>query len=256
MSLKCNITPEIENKATIQLLPNGSAWHASMYNDSTLYNFFLSISSAIVDFKKDACALIDEFFCTRHNKLSSEWFEEYGLPNQCDPRGETLCLLANGLDSNLGFTEILEDALQRIGITATVINEITNNIPLTISIILSPESPILEGCFYYAGGVNLPSSQTICGTPLEDLGCNATDPDDPSNPNSMVAVDADTYVTTPNSCGFIAGEPTIECNDELIASLPITGIIPDLSCVFEDFVPLGIKINYYLGNKTNPVLGG
>ena len=256
MGLNCNITNQKENEATMQLLPNGSAWHSSLYSESNLYNFFLSISSAIVDFKRDACLLIDEFFCSRHSALSAEWLEEYGLPDRCDPAGETLCLLANGLDENLGFSQILEDALQRLGITATVINEAPNGTPLTVSIVLSAGSDIFAGCYYYAGGTNLSTSSTVCGIPIEDFGCNAVDPDDPSNPNGLVAVDPDTYVSTTTECGFIAGDASISCDDALIGGIPLTGLIPDLSCVLEDVVPLGIKLNYYLGNKDTPVLGG
>lgn len=255
MTLNCNITNAQENEAMMQLLPRGRAWYSAVYNDSNIYNFYLSISSAIVDFKRDACDLIEEFFCSTQTQLNDEWLREYALPNACDPRGETLCLLANGLDANLGFEQVLEDALERLGVTATVVNESPNGVPLTISIVLSSSSNILQDCFYYAGNNNFSQSVTVDGVPISDLGNNATDPTTPSDPDGMFAVDPTTYVAATTSCGFVAANPTIECPNALKAGVPLTSVIPNLTCIFEDIVPLGIKINYYLGDKTNPILG-
>lgn len=244
------INLENQIKAFSMLFPRGQAWEGIKDINSNLYKFAKSISRAIVDYKTLAFSLLEEMHCTTMNQTRDLWLQEYGLPNVCDPRSETLCLLANGIDIDSTLEEIVIDALDRIGLEATFLDEAVNNKPLLYSIFLNENSPAFQDCRFYAGSTA--SEKRICGFPFPSQRY-ASDPQDFLNDKTLKASDPSTYINV--SCGFFAGDYGSAVDNQLYAGKSLTKLIPNLSCVFEQIIPLGFRVNFYYGDYDNPIFG-
>jgi hypothetical protein len=246
--INCNVDLIKQTKAILTFLPNGILQKTASDTLSVLHNFLKPIAQMIIDFRIEACALLAESKCNTADKLKPLWLAEYGLPNACDPRGETLCLLANGFPESYTLKEIIEDTLLRLGITADVIDESENNQYLTLSVIINENSDIFQSCFYVAGSPT--SQQRICGVDFTGiLGvANVNNPcDDDFNVANIETI-------TNVNCGYNASDVAVS-DGSLIASKEISDLIPNLSCFFEQVIPLGYAINFYFNNKQIQIEG-
>lgn len=135
------------------LFPRGRAWDNVMIIGTNLNNLCFALAEVIVDFKNDVYKMYKEIYFSTHTSLTNDLrLVEYGLPNSCDPLAQTLGIIENGLDTTKTRVEIIEQALLFLGIDATVTDEIVNDIPKTLSIIIDSGSEIFGNCLQPMGG--------------------------------------------------------------------------------------------------------
>lgn len=237
-------------QSTYMLFPNGKIWDSVRDVNTNIHKLIKAFCASKNDAKVWLCGLLPEMFCSTQSLTNDRWLAEYGLPNACDARAETLCLLANGINPDLKLKDICEDALLRLGLQADFIDESVNGVLLTYSIIIDENSPVLQDCRYYAGSYH--ADKRICGDPVP-TSWYASDESNLLNTKTTYAQDETTMID--EQCGFFAGDIGSNVADQLFASKSITQLIPNLSCVFEQIVPLGFKINFYDSNKSNPIFG-
>lgn len=140
---------------TASLFPRGIAWDNVMVIGTNLNNLCRAMSEMVVDLKAEILRFYKEIFFTTHTSLTNDLrLAEYGLPNACDPNSLTLGLIENGIDKTKTRVEIIEDALTYIGINADVIDEIVNDIPKTLSIVINSDSDIFNGCLQPIGSAS------------------------------------------------------------------------------------------------------
>lgn len=245
-------------KATIPLWPLGQTWELITETSSNLYAFHKVLCTEVVEIKSYIKLMYAEFYCSQHTSLSDDiWKREYGLPSPCDPRSQTLCLIANGLPKELTISEIIQFALAIIGITASVINEeVETNVTLTYSIIIESSSEIFGDCLVFMGANQIsfdPGNAAIdpdAGVDDESL---AIDPDSLTTPNAALkAVDPD-KITQTICPPYVADSENPTCENQMYLSETPYNLIPVLRCIFEDFIPEGYDVYFYLDNKNNPL---
>lgn len=135
------------------LFPRGRAWDNVMVIGTNLNNLCFALAEVIVDFKNDVYKMYKEIYFSTHTSLTNDLrLVEYGLPNSCDPLAQTLGVIENGLDTTKTRVEIIEQALSFLGIDATVTDEIVNDIPKTLSVIIDSGSEIFGNCLQPMGG--------------------------------------------------------------------------------------------------------
>lgn len=145
MSLDVDL--EKQNKALSALFPNGWIWSGILDKSTQLYGFCSAIAQGIIDFKTDVLQAYQEIFYSKHTSLTNDWrLTEYGLPNQCDLEGRTLELLENGIDTNKGLPQIVEDSLALMGIKCSVIDEIANNQVRRLSVFVDSSESFFADC--------------------------------------------------------------------------------------------------------------
>lgn len=75
--------------------PTGPAWQsedaAIPREISVMKQFWYGVSLALYDVHSAIIAAHDEFFCRSITDDFDLWWEEYGLPDQCDPFANNLC---------------------------------------------------------------------------------------------------------------------------------------------------------------------
>jgi hypothetical protein len=150
-----NVSNDIFNQteSIASLFPRGRAWDSVMSIGSNLNNLCRALSETIIDFKNDVYKMYEEIFFSTHTLITNDLrLAEYGLPNSCDPLSQTLGLIENGLDTTQTRVQIIEQALSFLGIDATVIDEIVNEIPKTLSVIIDSSSDIFGDCLQVIGG--------------------------------------------------------------------------------------------------------
>jgi hypothetical protein len=120
---------------------------------SNLNSLCRALSETIFDFKNDVYKMYKEIYFSTHTSLTNDLrLVEYGLPNSCDPLSQTLEIIENGLDTTQTRVQIVEQALSFLGIDATVIDEIVNDTPKTLSVIIDSGSDIFGNCLQVIGG--------------------------------------------------------------------------------------------------------
>jgi hypothetical protein len=159
------ITLDKQTESIVALFPRGRAWDNVMLIGSNLNGLCRALSQVIVDFKNEVYDLYKEIYFSTHTSITNDLrLVEYGLPNACDPQALTLGLLENGLDTSKSRTEIIEQAMAFLGIDATVIDEIVNDIPKTLSVIIDSGSAIFGDCLQPMGGAecNIYTGASTC----------------------------------------------------------------------------------------------
>jgi hypothetical protein len=147
------VTVDNQSQAIASLFPRGRAWDNVMTIGTNLNNLCRALSETIIDFKNDVYKLYKEIYYSTHTSLTNDLrLVEYGLPNTCDPLSQTLELLENGLDTTQTRVQIIEQAMPFLGIDCTVIDEIVNDIPKTLSVIIDSSSDIFGDCLQAIGG--------------------------------------------------------------------------------------------------------
>lgn len=147
------VTVDNQVTAIASLFPRGRAWDNVMTVGTNLNNLCRALSETIVDFKNDVYKMYKEIYFSTHTSTTNDLrLVEYGLPNSCDPLAQTLGLIENGLDTTKTRVEIIEQALSFLGIDATVIDEIINDTPKTLSVIIDSSSEIFGDCLQPIGG--------------------------------------------------------------------------------------------------------
>jgi hypothetical protein len=135
------------------LFPRGRAWDSVMTIGTNLNNLCFALAETIKDFKNDVYKMYKEIYFSTHTSLTHDLrLAEYGLPNSCDPLAQTLGIIENGLDTTKTRVEIIEQALSYLGIDATVTDEIVNDIPKTLSVVIDSGSEIFGNCLQPIGG--------------------------------------------------------------------------------------------------------
>lgn len=144
-----------QTTVTASLFPRGIAWDNVMVIGTNLNKLCRAMSEMIVDFKTELLRFYQEIFFSTHTALTYDLrLSEFGLPNACDPNSLTLGLIENGIDTTKKRTEIIEEALTYIGISANIIDEIINDTPKTLSIIIDSNSSIFNNCLQPIGDVS------------------------------------------------------------------------------------------------------
>jgi hypothetical protein len=142
-----------QTQSIISLFPRGRAWDNVMLVGTNLNNLCRALSEVVIDFKNTVYDMYKEIYFSTHTSITNDLrLAEYGLPNSCDPLSQTLGLLENGLDTTKTRTEIIEQAMSFLGIDCTVIDEIVNDIPKTLSVIIDSGSDIFGNCLQVIGG--------------------------------------------------------------------------------------------------------
>lgn len=150
-----NVSNDINNQvqAVASLFPRGRVWDNAMTVGTNLNNLCRALSETVVDFKNDVYKMYKEVYFSTHTSITNDLrLVEYGLPNSCDPLSQTLEIIENGLDATQTRTQIIEQAMSFLGIDATVIDEIVNDIPKTLSVIIDSDSDIFGNCLQVIGG--------------------------------------------------------------------------------------------------------
>lgn len=150
-----NVSNDINNQsiAVASLFPRGRVWDNVMNIGSNLNNLCRALSETIIDFKNDVYKMYKEVYFSTHTAITYDLrLVEYGLPNSCDPLSQTLKIIENGLDTTQTRTQIIEQSMSFLGITATVIDEIVNDTPKTLSVIIDSSSEIFSDCLQPIGG--------------------------------------------------------------------------------------------------------
>lgn len=142
-----------QTESIASLFPRGRVWDNVMIFGSNLNNLCRALSETIIDFKDDVYKMYKEIYFSTHTSITNDLrLVEYGLPNSCDPLAQTLKIIENGLDTTKTRVQIIEQALSFLGIDATVIDEIVNDIPKTLSVIIDSGSDIFGNCLQVIGG--------------------------------------------------------------------------------------------------------
>ena len=72
----------------LALLPQGRAWRSTNggpESGSLMWHFWRAVAKPIATLEGVICQLFDEFFCQTTTQLKAAWFEDYALPDACDP---------------------------------------------------------------------------------------------------------------------------------------------------------------------------
>jgi hypothetical protein len=156
-----------QSESIASLFPRGRVWDNVMIVGSKLNSLCRALAETVIDFKEDVYKMYKEIYFSTHTLITNDLrLAEYGLPNACDPNSLTLGLIENGLDTSKKRTVIIEESLVFLGITATIIDEIVNSIPKTLSIIISSGSTIFGGCLQPIGGA-------VCDIYTGDASCGS-----------------------------------------------------------------------------------
>lgn len=146
-----NINEQSESIAS--LFPRGRAWDNVMIAGSNLNRLCRALSETVIDFKNTVYLFYKEIYFSKHTAITHDLrLVEYGLPNSCDPNSLTLGLIENGFDVTQTRTQIIQQVLSFLGITANIIDEIVNSLPKNLSIIISSSSTIFGNCLQTIGG--------------------------------------------------------------------------------------------------------
>ncbi len=78
--------------AVLGLLPPGEAWNGAAVSGTVQNQYWRSYATLLSFTYGRLCDFVDEFFCATRNESNDQWLAEYGLPNDCDPYGNNLCL--------------------------------------------------------------------------------------------------------------------------------------------------------------------
>lgn len=147
------VTVDMQSVSIASLFPRGRAWDNVMILGTNLNNLCRALSETIIDFKNYVYKMYKEIYFSTHTSLTNDLrLVEYGLPNSCDPLAQTLGIIENGLDRTKTRVQIIEQAMSFLGIDATVIDEIVNDIPKTLSVIIDSGSEIFGDCLQPIGG--------------------------------------------------------------------------------------------------------
>lgn len=74
------------------LLPRGRAWQSADVPGTKSNSFWRSFASVLGFTNERICALLAEMNCSTILETAPEWMADYGLPDECDPYGDNLCL--------------------------------------------------------------------------------------------------------------------------------------------------------------------
>lgn len=112
MTVKYCPTQEETYKALMHLFPYGPAWQRDgeqvPIDDSTMRKTVNAIAMELNTYELAICQAFDELFCATTINDKDLWMEEYGLPNDCDPYGDNLCLKVGVIgNTRVGYYEEL-----------------------------------------------------------------------------------------------------------------------------------------------------
>lgn len=88
----CPKTTDDALPAILGLLPPGEAWSGASISGTVQNQYWRSFATTLAYTYGRMCAFVDEFYCASIKESRDQWMEEYGLPNDCDPYGNNLCL--------------------------------------------------------------------------------------------------------------------------------------------------------------------
>lgn len=73
------------------LLPRGKAWSGADIDGTDANKFWKAISFDVAETMGRVCDMLKETRCKEADETRDQWLEDYGLPDECDPNGISLC---------------------------------------------------------------------------------------------------------------------------------------------------------------------
>lgn len=90
----CPTTTDEALPAVLGLLPEGPAWDGAHQAGTVANTFWRAISNTVGWAYGQLCEYMNEFYCNTATLSLDQWMTEYGLPDECDPFGYSLCAKA------------------------------------------------------------------------------------------------------------------------------------------------------------------
>lgn len=108
----CPATEDDALPSVLGLLPQGAPWAAADIDGSVQNRFWRAIANVTSYAYQRLCDFPQEFHCSTIAESRDQWMTEYGLPDDCDPSGNNLCVkvtMKGGQDCDT-FVEIARNA--------------------------------------------------------------------------------------------------------------------------------------------------